>query len=170
MIEPLLSFATVYLFTIEANERIQRFPDNKRTSVQVLIWQGYLRLAPLQRLPRIPKCATNSSPNINCENRIPVHKLINRNPMTGTKQLLGHFYRLLDLLWQMISRGRPTPTNSKGEKPVVGTITCTGIAKRSSSTARSSSKTFAANVLVDVLSGAKLAHDLFVHPSAHVKW
>jgi hypothetical protein len=54
--------------------------------------------------------------------------------MTGTKQLLGHFYRLLDLLWQMISRGRPTPTNSNGKKPVVGTITCTGIAKRSSST------------------------------------
>ena len=36
--------------------------------------------------------------------------------MTGTKQLLGHGYRLLDLLWQMLNRGRPTPTNSNGKK------------------------------------------------------
>jgi hypothetical protein len=43
--------------------------------------------------------------------------------MTGTKQLLGHFYRLLDLLWQMLNRGRPTPTNSNGKKTLPGSIT-----------------------------------------------
>jgi hypothetical protein len=42
--------------------------------------------------------------------------------MTGTKQLLGHFYRLLDLLWQMLNRGRPTPTNSNGKKPLPRSI------------------------------------------------
>ena len=43
--------------------------------------------------------------------------------MTGTKQLLGHFYRLLDLLWQMLNRGRPTPTNSNEKNPLPGSIT-----------------------------------------------
>ena len=43
--------------------------------------------------------------------------------MTGTKQLLGHFYRLLDLLWQMLNRGHPTPTNSTGKKTLPGSIT-----------------------------------------------
>ena len=42
--------------------------------------------------------------------------------MTGTKQLPGHFYHLLDLLWQMLNRGRPTPTNSNGKKPLPGSI------------------------------------------------
>ncbi len=46
--------------------------------------------------------------------------------MTGTKQLLGHIYRLLDILWQMLNRGRPTPTNSNGKKPLPGSITGTG--------------------------------------------
>ena len=43
--------------------------------------------------------------------------------MTGTKQLLGHFYRLLHLLWQMLNRGRPTPTNSTGKNPLPESIT-----------------------------------------------
>jgi hypothetical protein len=46
--------------------------------------------------------------------------------MTGTKQLLGHFYRLLDLLRQMLKSGRPTPTNSTRKKPVPGSITGMG--------------------------------------------
>jgi hypothetical protein len=53
----------------------------------------------------------------------PLPKIINRNHMTGTKQLLGHLYRLLDLLWQMPNRGRPTPTNSTGKKTLPGSIT-----------------------------------------------
>ena len=63
------------------------------------------------------KCATRFSPNVNCKNRIPVPKTINGNPMTGTKQLLGHYYRLLNLLRQIINPGRPIPTNSIGKKP-----------------------------------------------------
>jgi hypothetical protein len=43
--------------------------------------------------------------------------------MTGTKQLPGHFYRLLALLRQMLNRGRPIPTNSTGKKPLPGSIT-----------------------------------------------
>jgi hypothetical protein len=77
-------------------------------------------------------CAANSSPNVDCENRIPVPKTINGNPMTGTKQLLGHFYRLLHLLRQMLNRGRPTPTNSTGKNPLPGSITGTFILQPSS--------------------------------------
>jgi hypothetical protein len=69
------------------------------------------------------KYATNSSPDTNCEHRIPVPKIINRKYMTGTKQLLGHLYRLLDLLRQMRTPGRPTPTNSTGKKHLPGSIT-----------------------------------------------
>ena len=43
--------------------------------------------------------------------------------MTGTKQLLGHYYRQLDLLWQMLNHGRPTPVNSNGKTPLPGSIT-----------------------------------------------
>jgi len=50
MIETLLPFVAENLFTIEANELIQRFPDNARPSVQLVIWQGFLRLPPIQRL------------------------------------------------------------------------------------------------------------------------
>ena len=50
MIETLLPFVAENLFTIEANELIQRFPDSARPSVQLLIWHGYLSLPPLQRL------------------------------------------------------------------------------------------------------------------------
>jgi len=50
MIETLLPILAENLFTIEANELIQRFPDSARPSVQILIWQGYLSRPPLQRL------------------------------------------------------------------------------------------------------------------------
>jgi hypothetical protein len=50
MIETLLPFVAENLFTIEANELIQKFPDSARPSVQLLIWQGYLSLPPIQRL------------------------------------------------------------------------------------------------------------------------
>ena len=43
--------------------------------------------------------------------------------MTGTKQLLGHVYRLLDLLRQMLNPGRSNPTNSTGKKSLPETIT-----------------------------------------------
>jgi hypothetical protein len=72
--------------------------------------------------------------------------------MTGTKQLLGHFYRLLDLLWQMLNRGRPTPTNSNGKKTLPGSIT--------GSQAFVSERTVAA--IASVQSGAKLADNLYV--------
>ena len=50
MIETLLPIVAENLFTVEANELIQRFPDSARPSVQILIWQGYLSRPPLQRL------------------------------------------------------------------------------------------------------------------------
>ncbi len=50
-------------------------------------------------------------------------KTINGIRMTSTKQLLGHFYRQLDLLWQMLNLCRPTPTNSTGKKPLWKSIT-----------------------------------------------
>jgi hypothetical protein len=43
--------------------------------------------------------------------------------MTGTEQLLGHFNRLLDLLWQMLYPCCHTPTNSTGKKPLLESIT-----------------------------------------------
>jgi hypothetical protein len=96
--------------------------------------------------------------------------------MTGTKQLLGHFYRLLDLLWQMLNRGRPTPTNSNRKKPLPGSIT--GSPTTVSPSIRSlnslilnrqmgldpqppfSERTVAG--IVSVQSGAKLADNLYV--------
>ena len=48
--EALIPVVAENLFTIEANELIQRFPDSARSSVQILIWQGFLNLPPLQRL------------------------------------------------------------------------------------------------------------------------
>jgi hypothetical protein len=52
--------------------------------------------------------------------------------MTGTRQLPGYFNRLLHLLWQILNRGRPTPTNSTGKKPLPKSIAGIGIAQRSS--------------------------------------
>jgi hypothetical protein len=43
--------------------------------------------------------------------------------MTGTKQLLGHLHRQLDLLWQMLNLCRPTPTNITSKKPLRKSIT-----------------------------------------------
>jgi len=53
----------------------------------------------------------------------PFPKKINRNSMTGTKQLLGHFYRLLHLLRQMRTPCRPTPTNSTEKRSQPESIT-----------------------------------------------
>jgi hypothetical protein len=55
--------------------------------------------------------------------------------MTRTKQLPGHFYRLLDLLWQLLTPGRPIPTNSTGKKHLLESITGTGIAQALASNA-----------------------------------
>jgi len=55
--------------------------------------------------------------------------------MTGTKQLLGYLHRLLDVLWQLLTPGRPVPINSTEKNTPMKSITGTGITKRSSSNA-----------------------------------
>jgi len=60
--------------------------------------------------------------------------------MTGTKQLLGYLHRLLDVLWQLLTPGRPVPINSTKKNTPLKSITGTGNTKRSSSKAHSSSK------------------------------
>jgi hypothetical protein len=175
------------LFTIEANELIQRFPDNARPSVQVLIWY-----AALTETPRISHNARpGSRQTLAVKIGDPVPKTINGNRVTGTKQLLGHFYRLLDLLRQMLDPCRSNPTNSTGKKPYRDQLPG---AQRSYSNAfvferippspRSlnssllnhqivfvpqppSSERSSSNVLVIVQSGAKLVDNLFVCPNVN---
>lgn len=50
--------------------------------------------------------------------------------MTGTRQLIGPIHRLLALLWQILNLGRPVPTNSTEKKPLLRTITGSGITLR----------------------------------------
>jgi len=72
--------------------------------------------------------------------------------MTGTKQLAGHFYRLLDLLWQLLTTVRPVPTNSAGKKPLPKSIAGTGIAQALASNAD----------LVGLLRPARSIHGLYM--------
>jgi hypothetical protein len=104
--------------------------------------------------------------------------------MTGTIQLMGHLNRLLDLLWQLLTLGRPAPINSTEKNTPLKSITGTGIVRcssphaqifytqppngfRSTTTSirtfffeRNSHPTFAA--IVSVQSGTKLADNLYV--------
>jgi hypothetical protein len=58
--------------------------------------------------------------------RLPFPKSINGKMSTGTKQLPGHLYRLLALLWQLFTPGRPVPIHFTEKNTPLKSTTGTG--------------------------------------------
>jgi hypothetical protein len=83
MIETLLPFIGEDLFTIEANEFIQRFPDHARPTVQLLIWQGYVHLPPLQRLLEFRKMRDQILAKRKLRDRLAKHASRSQKQLTG---------------------------------------------------------------------------------------